>query len=243
MKLLVMSDLHLEFHRDDGEEFIGSLDPVGIDALVLAGDITILSKLKRSMELFHRRFGDTPIVYVPGNHEYYGSSREAVTQGLAKVVEVCPNLKVLDREVVEVKGRRIMGCTLWFPYDPVNRAWESNLNDFNCIERFRSWVYKVNKSSVEFLTATLDTGDVVVTHHAPSYWSVNDTYRSSSLNRFYVTPLDELILKVRPSLWVHGHMHSSFDYPLGDTRVVCNPYGYKHYELNKGFDKAKVIEV
>jgi hypothetical protein len=30
----------------------------------------------------------------------------------------------------------------------------------------------------------------------------------------------------RAALWVHGHTHSSFDYLLNGTRVVCNPRGY-----------------
>ncbi len=39
MKVLVLSDLHLEFHKDDGLSFIESLN-TDVDVLVLAGDIT-----------------------------------------------------------------------------------------------------------------------------------------------------------------------------------------------------------
>ena len=37
------------------------------------------------------------------------------------------------------------------------------------------------------------------------------------------------------SLWIHGHIHESFDYKIGKTRVVCNPRGYASIEENKGF--------
>ena len=33
-------------------------------------------------------------------------------------------------------------------------------------------------------------------------------------------------------LWVHGHTHSSFDYNIHGTRVVCNPRGYEDHDLN-----------
>ena len=33
-----------------------------------------------------------------------------------------------------------------------------------------------------------------------------------------------------PDLWVHGHTHDSFDYVLGWTQVVVNPYGYQDVE-------------
>ena len=32
-----------------------------------------------------------------------------------------------------------------------------------------------------------------------------------------------------PSLWIHGHIHESFDYDVGNCRVLCNPRGYLQY--------------
>jgi predicted phosphodiesterase len=46
-----------------------------------------------------------------------------------------------------------------------------------------------------------------------------------------------------PDLWVHGHTHNSFDYSLGKTRVVVNPYGYKDVEVNPQYDRQLVIEL
>ncbi len=40
----------------------------------------------------------------------------------------------------------------------------------------------------------------------------------------------------------HGHIHSSSDYKIGNTRVVCNPKGYS-VELNKNFKPNLVLEV
>ena len=39
MKILVVSDLHLEFHEDGGREFLQTLDPRDAEVLVVAGDL------------------------------------------------------------------------------------------------------------------------------------------------------------------------------------------------------------
>ena len=45
MRLQVISDIHIEFHKDNGRSILDLLDPTGIDALMLAGDIGRLSDL------------------------------------------------------------------------------------------------------------------------------------------------------------------------------------------------------
>jgi hypothetical protein len=40
-----------------------------------------------------------------------------------------------------------------------------------------------------------------------------------------------------------AHMHSSFDYRIGLTRVVDNPRGYFPDELNPTFDPLLVVEI
>ena len=62
-------------------------------------------------------------------------------------------------------------------------------------------------------------------------------------HRFYVHLLDDLVEDHKPALWAHGHTHLSCDYQLGVTRVVCNPYGYGGYRVNKGFRRGLVIEI
>ena len=57
----------------------------------------------------------------------------------------------------------------------------------------------------------------------------------------FVSDLSALIEAHRPALWVHGHVHNSSDYRIGDTRIVCNPHGYGNE--NPDFDGALVVEV
>jgi len=86
---------------------------------------------------------------------------------------------------------------------------------------------------------------VVVGHHAPSKLSTHEKYKHDHLmNGGYSSDLSEFILD-RPGikLWTHGHTHEVFDYMLGDTRIVCNPRGYKGYEQRAEEFKLKVVEL
>ncbi len=43
-------------------------------------------------------------------------------------------------------------------------------------------------------------------------------------------------------LWVHGHTHYSFDYMVGNCRVICNPRGYSNID-NPDFNPNLVVEI
>jgi Icc-related predicted phosphoesterase len=47
----------------------------------------------------------------------------------------------------------------------------------------------------------------------------------------------------RAALWIHGHMHESFDYEVYGTRLVCNPRGYAPEALKPDFRSNWVIEI
>jgi Icc-related predicted phosphoesterase len=88
---------------------------------------------------------------------------------------------------------------------------------------------------------------VVMTHHAPSFQSISPHYAGSDLNAAYASELYNAYSDdAMPILHIHGHVHDSFDYMLGDTRVVCNPRGYLNMgpgDLNSKFNPNLVIDV
>lgn len=90
-----------------------------------------------------------------------------------------------------------------------------------------------------------DTKYVVVGHHAPSAQSIHEMYAHDSImNGGYSSNLDEFILDhPQIKLWTHGHTHHSFDYQIGDTRVVCNPRGYAGHESQSLTWKLQTVEV
>ena len=99
------------------------------------------------------------------------------------------------------------------------------------------------KEYMNYMLSELEGTNVVVTHHLPSQRSSDSRYRDNSLNPAYYSHLDDWVRDRDIALWVHGHTHSSNDYMLGDTRVVCNPRGYYMHDENPNFSPSLVVEV
>ncbi len=237
MDILCLSDLHFELHRDGGAEFLSRLKTQA-EVLILAGDICAGWQMPTVMEVFCKKAAS--VVYVHGNHEFYGSDRADVLKSIKKASRKNRNLHWLDCDTVEIGGVRFHGTPLWFKEAPL--APKHELNDFSQIHDYEDWVYKEHDRAVEFLSENVEEGDVVVTHYLPSRGSVSAQFARSPLNPFFLSDMEGLIRVRQPALWFHGHTHSSFDYKIGETRVVCNPHGYGT-ENAKKFSTKKVIRL
>lgn len=257
-RVLVCSDLHLEF---------GPWVPpkTGADFAVLAGDVYTKNRcLPASMGDAREAFG-CPVVAVLGNHEHYGGKVDSTLEKTRPAAEHL-GVTLLERQETVIAGVRLLGCTLWtdfrlFAGDDDDRMkldaarCADGLTDFRIIRvagdgyrRFRPKDAAIlHYGSVSWLRERLavpfDGPTVVLTHHAPSKRSIPARYAEDTLSAAYASNLDRLIEETRPSLWVHGHVHDSCDYMVGDTRVVCNPRGYVPGEPNPGFREDLVVEV
>lgn len=266
-KIRTVSDLHTEFYRPlitggDGGLY---LEPAGEDVLVLAGDIGIETKGAEWALEQHRRLG-IPMVMVAGNHEFYQSGGhkqtvESTYRDLAKVAAASNGaLTFLQNDTAVIAGVRFIGATLWTDFclhgeknrHGMMRAAERGMNDYHLIwtEGGRArpqFMAAEHEDSLKFIEAQLaepfDGPTVVVTHMAPSPKSINEGYRDSVLNPAYASDHEELILKYQPTLWLHGHVHHSTQYLIGQTRVVVNAYGYHNHDTNPAFDPNLIIEV
>jgi Calcineurin-like phosphoesterase len=246
MRLQLLSDLHFEFHRDGGRSFVHSLDPTGVDALVLAGDIAVGAGIRGALRLFCEHYSEATVLYVHGNHEFYQAERAAVLAGTQQAERDHGNLVWLDNTSVELGGRRFLGGPLWFPRlprSPFAPPLERAMSDFTEIRDFETWVYAENERAVAMLQAELREDDVVVTHYLPSPRSVSSRFRDHPLNPFFVCDVEALIADRQPRLWLHGHTHDSLRYRIGRTTVLCNPFGYAGYELNSAFSDHLVVDV
>jgi Icc-related predicted phosphoesterase len=251
MRILPVSDIHAEFHADGGKAFAKFLSERGgeADVLVIAGDCgtTTLTRegeynFEALLDMLCASFAH--VVYTTGNHEYYGTKNVSlIHEVLAKFSEDHPNFHWLHRSTVEIDGQRFVGCTLWFKDDPMSMGVRGQLMDFSYIPGFNPWVFQENEKNVKFLRSTVRQGDVVITHHLPTFLSVTPDFKGSPLNAFYVCDMSKEIFRLRPSLWVHGHSHHSQDYLLGNTRIVANPFGYRYQGENPQFDPAKILEI
>lgn len=241
MKIQVVSDLHLEHQDDNGVGLINSFNPEGVDALVVAGDLCNEHQLDQVVALLCSRF--PVVIYVPGNHEYYDSGFKRVWKVLHRLNDTFKNLHLLERSALSIGSKHVLGTTLWFPELPDNEKYEDAFSDFIVINKLKDWVYRENRASVKYLEDNLQEGDVVITHHFPSYQSIGKRFVGDPFNRFFICSMEKLILERKPSLWIHGHTHDSFDYQLGDTRILCNPHGYTGHERNVHFKNNLVIDI
>jgi UDP-2,3-diacylglucosamine pyrophosphatase LpxH len=243
MRIQPVSDLHLEFDPDHGKRFALELPVLG-DVLVLAGDILPIRREPHVLEMlgwFCDRF--PRVVYVPGNHEFYKTSPPAGSALLASCAREFPNLELLDCGVAEIDGTRFVGATLWFPPTPDEEGYRRFLADFALIDSFVPWVHEAHARNVAFLEQNVRAGDVVITHFVPHPRSIAPQYEGNPLNRFFVAEDVAPLVEVRGArLWIHGHTHISFDYRVGETRVVCNARGYPA-EVGTSMNRELVIEV
>jgi len=83
----------------------------------------------------------------------------------------------------------------------------------------------------------------VITHHAPLVQSFDPQFFGHVTNAAFASDLSDLIARRRPSVWVHGHIHKFRDYMADDTRVICNPRGYRGERGVNGFRRDFVIEL
>mgnify|MGYP000025194859 FL=1 len=121
MNIQLLSDLHLE----NNPGFMPAPAP-GADVLVLAGDIGSYQNNSALSASGDTDFGlgrfspqngwPTPVLFVPGNHEYDGLDFDEAHQRLQAT---CARLGItwLEREVLHLNGVRFVGTTLWADFD------------------------------------------------------------------------------------------------------------------------------
>lgn len=237
MKIQYVSDLHTEGWVGY-ENYFPKIDS-DTDVLVVAGDACT----HHSMGFFMQwvKSVEIPVVYVPGNHEYYRASLKDIDIILKMVQQDIPNLNVLLSETVEIEGVTFIGTTLWTELNnPLQEMYlVRSMRDFHVISDMSLDVWKsMFEKQRDYLSHALyntrGKQRVVVTHHSPSLRSIAPKWEGSSINLGFHSDLDYLIEKEQPVAWIHGHTHDSMDYKIGETRVVCNPRGYTGENFEQG---------
>lgn len=106
LRIWVLSDLHLEMNS----EFERCNQP--FDVAVLAGDIHSPGYKGVQWALEQDVFGDKPVIYVPGNHEFYHQHFGDELENMERLAEGT-NVHILNRSSLNVDGVRFVGCILW----------------------------------------------------------------------------------------------------------------------------------
>ena len=257
MKIQIASDLHLEgtpSHMPDDDAFRPMPDR---DVLILAGDIGINLL---AAELVRRELETSPVIYVPGNHEYYTEARRAdVDASWTRFAERCPDLHYLIADGVTLDGVRFWGAPwysdLWgvTPHDSLGaRLWRDvtwGINDFNPPwNGGGEWTLArhVNhhQEQTDLLAAQAGRVDVVITHWPPTKAAIHPKFASDLLNPYFINDREDLVRAIGAKLWISGHTHEAYNYEVGPTRCIGNPTGYSgDYRQSRLFRPDKVVEI
>ncbi len=248
MKIQLLSDLHLETHP----QFQPSVAP-GADVLVLAGDVGSYQQgsrltgehfgLERFSPLAQFAHWPTPVIYVPGNHEYDGLDWDETH---ARLQRSCEQLGIiwLERQSLELAGVRFVGTTLWSDFDAL--ASEDALSHpARYLQKrekaFRAANFYLRKTGgtrngepflaeqvreqslvcQQWLDKALKTPfeqgpTVAITHFAPSLLSADPRYGLVPGTAGFCNAMDHLLPYA--DLWIHGHLHAPSDYRVNGRR-------------------------
>lgn len=253
-RLWIFSDLHQDWPENAWDP-AGHAPAGGFDVAVVAGDVHM--PLLRALDWLADRLPGIPVVYVPGNHDFWwdrGEERytihDQITRGRDRAAGL--GIHLLMDDVALIGGVRFLGGTLWTDFrlgsSSLTHGFRSaqgrgGMVDYRRIRtgpRSRnriepSEVLAMHRATRAFLEAELarphDGSTVVVTHHAPHPHSLPD--RHADLAWCDASDLTGLIESGAPDIWVHGHVHQHADYWVGSTRIVCNARG--HVDETTGF--------
>jgi len=249
MKVYILSDIHAEF---------APFNPPAIDAdvVILAGDIHVGNK---GITWAREKFEHIPVIYVLGNHEFYG---EALPRHIDKLKEQTQgtNIHILEDESLHIQGIQFLGCTLWTNFNLfgnpgiAGQIAAQEMTDYKRIRLSPSFrklrpadtacVHhkSLNWLKEEAMKKSAGERRVIVTHHAPSKMSIPHAHREHMVSAAYASDLDDFVAESGALLWIHGHLHTQMDYKIGNTRVICNPRGYPD-EPNNDFVQDYVVHI
>ena len=253
LTLQIISDIHLEFIRDEAEISFDSIAMPSAKVLALLGDIathTTIPFLETFLLWCKERW--EYVLYLPGNHEYYNKNmkfRVSMSEVDCQLENLCIKTGVtwLANKVIDIEGHRFIGSTLWsnVPVDYRFRI-EMALNDYRLIcvssdeplsveatnalyEQNRNFIISALESSISDNISSV----IVLTHHTPCMLGTSDPkYDDSSLRFAFSTDISlPNHLKEKIRFWCCGHTHYNFNllHSAGGReyyRLLSNQRGY-----------------
>lgn len=229
----ILSDLHLEFRKGQEKIIWEALPKDRPETCISAGDLTGLG-LTNYAYVQHfiglcKQFKQ--VIYVPGNHEYYGRTTASVEAELRFIESNIPNLKILRAgDTFVYQGQRFIGDTMWFPDRPEVHINRKLINDSFQIKDLFPWCFTNSSLFLNYLKANIKEEDIIITHHIPTDQDTFKQWKDSPTQAYFLNKDCERFLnnpnEVKPKAWIYGHTHDKHDYHIGNTHFICNPVGY-----------------
>ena len=233
MKIQIASDLHLEMRSRQYPPAADFQTVEDRDMLVLAGDI---GNRLRAWAFVERELDFSPVIYVPGNHEYYGRyTHEETDEAWRRKSEAHSGLHYLTGDAISLGGLRFWGGP-WYSdlFGRRDREYlndvEHLLNDFS--PRYNDsgrWTIarhlEEHARQTQLLHAQAGQVDVVITHWPPTLDAVAPQFKDDLLKGTLSTTGD-LVEEIGARCWISGHVHDAYRAEIEETLVIGNPSGY-----------------
>ncbi len=249
----LLSDLHLEHRPHLDISFRAD-----VDVVLLAGDIASGHAALPWIDRRRSAALNPRVLYISGNHEPYGFEQASIEKGFRDEAWSY-GVEFAQRRAIDIKGVRVLSCTLWTDYTVQWRKREKEmpsvmarqamlaqaayegLNDFRWIKAGGRFlrphdVLAWHAQDLAWLTAELQRAKddgvpvVVMTHHAPVRDSISPFYDGDPLTGAFANDLQDLIETYQPKVWVHGHVHNQVELQVAGCWILANPAGYSKEE-------------
>lgn len=244
--ILVLSDLHQEFPHKFKPPTIPR------DILFLCGDINI-GDGARNLIMDQLQYGD--VVYVHGNHEYYGKVLSDVKYSWFNLEETINfeaeqsglegRLYFLQNTEVEFDGFRILGCTLWASMEEANpkvmALASRRMNDYHKIKQ-----YQETQTPYSSMWRKLHPDDTVRDHKYSVNWlcsKLNDDYEGKTIVVTHHAPSYQSIHSDYVSDELNGAYASDLEFVMTDQKQqpVLWCHGHVHDSFDYMVDKTRVF--
>lgn len=253
MKLKIVSDLHLDVsnHKKfSGRNIIKSISEGDYDVLVIAGDVCESSKTSKFAKYLREIIpADKKIIWVPGNHCFWGMVLLSYDHMIKKFDDWSKTLEYHGiisglNKVVKIDDK-VFFLSPWMYKNPEDKTFI----DFSMILGFQEYHHQFTDECEEFMiNAFQEHGDpdVVVTHTFSHPKGINPLYAEEDNTFYYHAQPYFLQNYMNAKLWVSGHTHASFDFIDNSTRYLCNPRGYENTKdklENPSFNPNLIVEI
>ena len=265
-KFLVWTDLHNEFWNKLPDIPDAALD---VDALLLAGDVSTKGRHVDAALILWNQLRKL-VIMVRGNHEFYGAViPEIIAEEQARLLQMNAagaDIRMLDGDVTEVAGTRIVGATLWTDLDlypgmsaPARAAVYQAMNDFSQIRmtpkrhlEIDDWLemhWRDRNAVMAHLDTPYDGPTIVMTHHIPVREMVHPLREIGAPARYvsnagFASDMAWQLRDKKIDHWICGHSHDNRSAVIegyhGDIPFVSNARGYP--KEGCAFNPERVIE-
>lgn len=259
MKIHFFSDAHADINRISDPAYILKTDEHA-DLYIDAGDTGGLQATRSFYN--HSFWNDKQAIFVGGNHLCYGVEKPLpqVEDELSEEFHLRNNVSFLQNSEKRFGNIIVLGTTLWTDFNLFGtpeysmKSCNENMNDFDSV-KYTEDSFLTPKITVSLhnmakkyihnrLIKNPKCKFIIVTHHTPSLRSAAPQYKNSSITPGFCNDMEDFIEKHNNILlWIHGHVHNTVYYNIGDVPVVCNPFGYRLYQESTGYVTDAILDV